>query len=235
MLNDSHAPLASLQAALGYTFSDLALLKRALTHRSFANEKHSSVAMNNERLEFLGDSVLGMVVSEYLLRQFPHEPEGKLSKTRSFVVNEKTLSRIASKKLNLGAYLLIGKGEENTQGREKASLLADALEATFAAMYLDGGLEKVRDVIIGLLESEIHGVVFEKKQRDYKTELQEVTQGKLGVIPTYHVLSEHGPDHEKTFAIRLMIGQEEFGRGEGTSKKAAEQLAAKQALARLAK
>lgn len=235
MLNGSHAPLASLQAVLGYTFSDIALLKKALTHRSFANEKHSNVTINNERLEFLGDSVLGMVISEYLLHQFPHEPEGKLSKTRSFVVNEKTLSRVASKKLNLGAYLLIGKGEENTQGRKKASLLADALEATFAAIYLDGGLEKVRTVIIGLLESEIHSVVFEKKQRDYKTELQEVTQGRLGVTPTYQVLSEHGPDHEKTFVVGLMIGQEEFGRGEGTSKKAAEQQAAKQALARLAK
>lgn len=229
-MSEAQQPLDQLEQALGYRFGDRGLLERALTHRSYTNEPGRRGTRNYERLEFLGDSILGLVVSEHIFLSYPGEPEGNLSKTRSFVVNEKTLARIAQQRLDLGAYLFVGKGEENTQGRAKPSLLADALEAIFAAIYLDHGFEPVRNVILQLLQQEIDDVVQGRNQRDYKTELQEYTQSCFGQTPRYEIVDQWGPDHQKTFCVSLRIDDREYGRGEGSSKKRAEQVAARKAL-----
>jgi ribonuclease-3 len=231
-------PLDSFQKILGYSFRKPDLLREALTHKSYLNEMRASEkdrpAQDNERLEFLGDAVLDLAVSESLIALYPLSAEGDLSKMKARIVSEVTLARVA-KRLGVGEYLLLGRGEERTRGREKPSLLGDALEAVIAAVYLDGGYEAARTMLLKIFEDEIHRLDQHRDELDYKTELQESCQREFDVLPTYRVLSESGPDHQKIFEVKLTIKEELFGIGRGRSKKEAEQQAAKQALENLSK
>lgn len=222
--------MRALQDRLGYVFRDRSLLENALTHSSYANERRGS-ASSNERLEFLGDSVLGMVTADKLYHCFPNLPEGKLSRLRAELVCEQSLHAVALE-LGLGEHLRLGKGEEHSGGRERPSILADAVEAVIAAMYLDGGLDPARTFILGHILSgidagEIHHVM------DYKTELQEQIQRKADQHLRYELVETTGPDHNKRFVMAVFLNDQEIGRGHGHSKKEAEQEAAKAALAGL--
>jgi ribonuclease-3 len=228
----SEEQLDSLQKLLAYSFRDLALLKEAITHKSYLNEFKEPLSRDNERLEFLGDAVLDLVISEYLIQRYPELQEGDLSKRKAKIVSEPFLARIAQR-LELGDYLRLGRGEELTRGREKSSLLANTLEAVIAAIYLDGGLEKVRPFILSSFEEDLEQSVFSEAAADYKTELQELSQKIYEVLPVYEMVSESGPDHRKTFEVVLLINGAQYGFGSGRSKKEAEQQAAKQALERL--
>jgi ribonuclease-3 len=219
--------LAKLEYALGYRFTRLELLNQALTHKSYVHERREPVH-HNERLEFLGDAVLGLVISDYCYAQFADRSEGELSKLRASLVNEHNLARIA-RRLELGRYLLMGRGEELTGGRTKSSLLADTLEAVLAAIYLDGSLAEVYRVVQRCFQDEL-ATVLSTGLKDYKSELQEYTQEKFGCVPSYIVVRESGPDHEKTFEVELVIRGRLQGVGVGKSKKEAEQAAARQVL-----
>ena len=214
---------------LGYKFKRREHLKRALTHKSFTNENRMPATENNERYEYLGDAVLELSVSRLLMDRFPEHPEGELSKLRAAIVNEEQLAELA-RELALGDYLFLGKGEDQTGGRDKPSLLSDALEAVLGAVYLDRGFDKAFSVVSrhyeGILER-AGGVGFVK---DYKTKLQEESQSRFRAIPRYKLAGEHGPDHRKLFEVHLFIRDELWGVGKGQSKKAAEQAAAKEAL-----
>ena len=220
--------MKSLEEKLGYQFQDKSLLENALTHSSYANEHHAGRAQSNERLEFLGDSVLGMVVADYLYRHFPDLPEGDLTRMRASLVCENSLVVVAGV-WDLGAYLKLGKGEEAGGGRERQSILADAVEAVFAAVYLDGGMEQIRGLIHRVLLSRAPAA---EERKDYKTTLQEIVQRKIGQQLTYHMVEESGPDHNKTFVFEVRLNGEPIGRGDGHSKKEAEQAAARDALER---
>lgn len=222
--------LNRLQGELGYRFNDLARIDRALMHSSYVHEQTEPPAASNERLEFLGDAVLELVVTEFLFNRFPEASEGQLSKARSGVVNESRLADTA-RGLRLGEYLLLGKGEEAQGGRDKNSLLADAMEALLAAMYLDGGLEPVRGLVHRLLSPAAERALSRAPRRDYKTRLQERVQERMHVTPRYRLVATSGPDHDRRFLIALLIAGEEVARGEGKSKKEAEQQAARQGLA----
>lgn len=212
------------EEAIGYKFNNIALLEEALTHSSFVNGKHNS----NERLEFLGDSVLSVVVSKYLFLNLD-VPEGKLTKIRSKLVCEDSLYSFA-KKINLGAYMKLGKGEENTGGRDRKSILADAFEAVIAAIYLDGGLEAAREFITKFLPS-IETIKSGKLMfGDYKTILQEIIQQNPEERITYEIPEEHGAAHNKTFTANVLLNGQVIGKGTGNSKKEAEQAAAKEAI-----
>ncbi|HET6465274.1 MAG TPA: ribonuclease III [Nitrospiria bacterium] len=230
-------PLETFQKILGYSFRKADLLRAALTHKSYLNELRTSekdgAAQDNERLEFLGDAVLDLAVSERLIALYPLSTEGDLSKMKARLVSEVTLARVA-RRLGVGEFLLLGRGEERTRGREKPSILADALEAVIAAVYLDGGFETAQTVLLHIFEDEFHRLDQRRGDIDYKTELQECCQREFDVLPTYRVLRESGPDHQKLFEVKLMIKEEVFGIGRGRSKKEAEQQAAKQALEKLA-
>lgn len=222
--------MRALQERLGYAFRDPTLLENALTHSSFANERRDH-GQSNERLEFLGDSVLGMVTAEKLYHLYPDLPEGKLSRLRAELVCEQSLHAVALE-LRLGDYLRLGKGEEHSGGRERPSILADAVEAVIAAMFLDGGLQPAKTFILskiltGLDEGMIHHVA------DYKTELQEQIQKKADQHLRYELVDQSGPDHMKRFTMAVFLNDAEIGRGEGRSKKEAEQAAAKAALSSL--
>ena len=219
--------LSELEQALQYRFNRTELLNQALTHKSFVHEQRQPV-QHNERLEFLGDAVLGLVISDYCYRKFATMTEGELSKLRASLVNDVNLARIA-RRLELGSYLLVGRGEELTGGRAKASLLADTFEAVLAAIYLDSSLRAVYQVILQCFDEDLNTVLHEG-HRDYKSELQEYTQEKFGCVPTYNVARERGPDHEKVFEIELVIRGQLQAFGSGKSKKEAEQDAARQAL-----
>lgn len=214
----------SLEKKLGYTFKNREYLKRALSHSSYVNERHNNEE-SNERLEFLGDSVLGIITADYYFHNFSL-PEGELTKLRASTVCEKTLFEFA-KKIELGKYLKLGKGEENTGGRTRPSINADAFEAVIAAIYLDGGLDEARKFVLKFVEklSDKHGSF-----KDYKTTLQEVIQKNPEEILEYIVVSEHGPDHNKCFEVEVHLNSNVIGRGVGKSKKNAEQQAAKEAL-----
>jgi ribonuclease-3 len=231
-------PLDPFQKTIGYSFRKPDLLREALTHKSYLNEMRASdkdrAAQDNERLEFLGDAVLDLAVSERLISLYPLSSEGDLSKMKARIVSEVTLARVA-KRLCVGKFLLLGRGEERTRGREKPSLLSDALEAVIAAVYLDGGFETARTVLLKIFEEEIHRLDRHQDDIDYKTELQECCQREFEVLPTYRVLRESGPDHQKLFEVKLTIKETVFGIGRGRSKKEAEQQAAKQALEKLTK
>ncbi|HUK56946.1 MAG TPA: ribonuclease III [Nitrospiria bacterium] len=228
--------LHTFQNVLGYSFRKTDLLRAALTHKSYLNELRASekdeASQDNERLEFLGDAVLDLAVSERLIALYPLSTEGDLSKMKARLVSEVTLARVA-RRLGVGEFLLLGRGEERTRGREKPSILADALEAVIAAVYLDGGFETARTVLLQIYEEEFQRLDQHREDVDYKTELQECCQREFDVLPTYRVLRESGPDHQKLFEVNLMIKEEVFGIGRGRSKKEAEQQAAKQALERL--
>lgn len=217
-----------LQKQIGYTFRDISLLNKSLTHKSHVNENSESLK-DNERFEFLGDSVLDLIVSGYLLKAFPDFPEGTLSKIRAAVVNESCLAELA-RQIDLGKYLLLGKGEESSGGRKKNSLLANAYEALAGAVYFDSNLEKAMDLYIPILSKEIAKYAETDRFRDYKSELQEYTQTHFNCIPNYNIVAEKGPAHEKEFEVVVVIEQTIRGRGNGKSKKESEQAAAKSAL-----
>lgn len=221
---------SNLQLRLSYTFKDEALLELALTHKSYANE--NKMTSHNERMEFLGDAVLGLVISEYLMKTFPDSNEGDLSRFRAAVVSEPALASVA-RELGLGEFLLLGKGEDQSGGRNKDSLLADCLEALIAAIYLDAGKDAVESLVIRLFEEAMKKNRASGESLDYKTELQEICQERLKQLPEYRVVSETGPDHQKQFEMEVWVKGELSGRGRGKSKKEAEQGAAKEALEKL--
>jgi ribonuclease-3 len=218
-----------LEKALAIRFKRADLRDAALTHRSFAFEQ--GLPITNERLEFLGDAVLGLVVTDQVYRAFPDRPEGELAKLRAAMVNMTTLADVA-RELGLGQALLLGKGEEQSGGRDKASILADALEAVLGAVYLDLGLKHAAALIERLFWPRISAYVRGEGERDYKTILQELAAQDLGRLPEYRVI-ERGPDHEKEFTATVFLAGRELGRGVGRSKKEAEQRAARQAFDRL--
>lgn len=217
--------MESLEAKLGYTFRDRALLENALTHSSFANENRDTLG-SNERLEFLGDSILGMVTADYLYKKHPGLPEGDLTRTRAALVCEESLVEVADR-LDLGAYLRLGRGEATGGGRTRPSIRADAVEAVLAAVYLDGGLDEARKIIqTFILDKETE----KSAHRDYKTALQELVQRENGQVLSYRLTGESGPDHAKVFTMAVDLNGGEIGSGSGHSKKEAEQMAAKAAI-----
>lgn len=218
-----------LEDTIFYRFKNLKLAKEALTHSSYANEKKSSKVRNNERLEFLGDSVLSIVISDHLFRNYPHLPEGELTKVRSKIVCEATLSDCA-RKIKLGNYMMFGRGEELTGGRERTSILADAYEALIAAIYLDAGLDTARQFILEQMSVTIEDAVLGKVFMDYKTRLQEVIQVEKNNRIRYELTGEEGPDHCKIFYSSVLLNDKIVGQGNGRSKKESEQEAAKEAL-----
>jgi len=224
--------LTSLQNDLGYQFKNIDLLREALQHSSYVNEQRDPALQDNERLEFLGDAVLDLVITHILMKHFPETREGDLSRMRATIVNESQLSSVAQR-LNLGQHLLLGRGETLSNGQEKRSILADALEAVIAAVYLDGGLEAGFEVIQRQFSEIISRVGERVAAEDFKSQLQELVQVRFKTIPHYKVVAESGPDHDKTFQVHLSIGTFLTTHGTGKSKKAAEQAAASVALERL--
>ena len=218
--------IQELEKNLAYKFKTTKLIDEALTHKS------SKLNYNNERLEFLGDAVLDLVVGEYLFETFPNIPEGDLSKLRASLVNEKGFEKLA-KLLELGKYIRISQAEENNNGRNKASILANGFEAIMGAIYLEDGLDTVRKIVLKLLHQAYPKIDLDSVFKDYKTTLQEITQAKYGVIPTYTVLKATGPDHKKIFTVEVKINNDLLEEAEGTSKKLAQQNAAKKILERL--
>lgn len=218
--------IKELQQKIGYEFKQEGLLRQALTHSSYANEKHMKKLSDNERLEFLGDAVLEIVSSEFLYENYPKLPEGDLTKLRASIVCEPTLA-LCTRELDLGEYLLLGKGENLTGGRKRKSILSDALEAVIGAIYLDGGFENARTFVHKFILTDIE---HKKLFYDSKTILQEVVQGNYEESLHYELLSEEGPDHDKQFKVEAKIGERSIGTGCGHTKKAAEQEAAYQAL-----
>lgn len=226
-MNEEYS-LKEFQKRINYTFKNEDLLFEALSHSSFANECKKA-RNSNERLEFLGDSVLSIVVSDHIFKHFTHIPEGELTKLRASLVCEKALFEF-SKKIDLGSFIFLGKGEELTGGRTRPSIVSDAFEAVIAAIYLDGGMEAVRPYILSFIPDDITpkgSDVF----HDYKTVLQEVIQHNPEEKIEYHMKSESGPDHDKTFVYQVLLNNNVIGEGTGRSKKTAEQAAAKEALA----
>ena len=218
--------MKTLEEKLGYTFQNRALLDNALTHSSCANESRGKL-QSNERVEFLGDSILGMVVADHLYRNHPDLPEGVLTRTRAALVCEDSLVVVAEE-LGLGQYLRLGKGEEAGGGRNRPSIRADAVEAVLAAVYLDGGIGSARKIIQKyILSREVAGLT---KPRDYKTALQELVQRESGQVLAYRLTGEEGPDHNKRFFVEVTLNGKSVGQGSGRSKKEAEQMAAKAAI-----
>ena len=226
--------LESLQENLGYRFRDESLLRGALYHSSYANEHRNENIVSNERLEFLGDAVLGFVSAEFLYSRFPHAPEGELTRIRAALVREESLFEVAQA-LQLGECLMLGKGEESGGGRQRPSILADCTEAVFAAVYLDGGMDCARDLIHRVLLSKGDIEVAESRRRDYKTELQELVQRKPHQVLRYELVGQSGPDHAKVFTVAVLLNGDPVGEGSGHSKKEAEQASARAALEKLTK
>ncbi|HEY3804792.1 MAG TPA: ribonuclease III [Kofleriaceae bacterium] len=229
------ADYSELERVLGYTFRNRELLERALRHASWCNEQHKGPddahPEDNELLEFLGDAVLALVVGDRLMTRYPQLREGELSITRAQVVSEAGLSDVANT-LGIGRWLMVGKGEERSGGRAKPSILADAFEALAGAVFLDGGFEAAQAMANRLLATRIESVEL-KGFYDFKTRLQETSQARLKATPTYEVVQELGPDHDKRFVVAVKIGDDEWARAVGKSKKAAEQMAAAEAHFRL--
>lgn len=225
-------PLQEFQKKINYSFNDVSLLRVALTHRSLARAGEGDQMPSNERLEFLGDSVLGLVVAEYLYRRYPEKSEGGLTKLKALLVNETTLFR-TSGKFELGRFLLLSQEEEKAGGRSRISINADTLEAVIGAVYLDGGLAAVKPLVNRYIFSQMDIIVADESFRNYKGDLLEHLQAGGNGMPRYEVISEEGPDHDKVFTVVVYSNGEEIGRGEGSSKKDAEQLAAAQAMKKL--
>ncbi len=226
------ADLASLQQTLGVSFNNQSLLEQALVHGSYVNENPGFAPTSNERLEFLGDAVLGLVVAEKLYQDFPHLAEGEMTKLRAALVRRDTLARMA-RAIKLGDHLYLGKGEEASGGRHKPANLAAALEAVIAAIFLDQGSSIAKDFILKLFNVELQEAINQDAGIDYKSELQELIQAREQQTPTYHVIEATGPDHTKTFTVEARLGETVLGRGSGKSKKAAESEAARSALEKL--
>ncbi len=218
--------LSKLEKRIAYSFNDKQLIIEALTHKSYKKP------YNNERLEFLGDAVLDLIVGEYLFKIFPKSDEGMLSKIRASLVSEGGFARLAIE-LDLGSYLFLSMAEENNKGRSKNSLLSNAFEALTGALYLEAGLEKTREITIKLLEASYPKIDLDSLCKDYKTALQELTQAEYGVTPTYTLLGTSGPDHNKTFEVAVTLENREIAAAKGKSKKAAQQDAAEIALKKL--
>ena len=219
--------IKDLEAAIGYKFKNIALLQNALAHSSYANERWHNSLMSNERLEFLGDSILGMCVAEYLYCTFPDRPEGELTRMRADMVCEQTLANVAGR-IGLGEHLLLGKGEEQGGGRTRNSILADAVESVIAASFLDGGMDAAKQfiqkyILVEVPVKKLHNV-------DYKTGLQELVQQKKNQVLTYTLVGESGPDHDKHFEVEVCLNGKVVGLGSGSSKKRAEQDAARVAM-----
>ena len=219
--------IKDLEAAIGYKFKNIALLQNALAHSSYANERWHNSLMSNERLEFLGDSILGMCVAEYLYCTFPDRPEGELTRMRADMVCEKTLAAVAGR-IGLGEHLLLGKGEEQGGGRTRNSILADAVESVIAASFLDGGMGAAKQfiqkfILVEVPVKKLHNV-------DYKTSLQELVQQKKNQVLSYALVGESGPDHDKHFEVEVSLNGKVVGLGSGSSKKRAEQDAARVAI-----
>ena len=222
--------IKDLEAAIGDQFHNISLLQNALTHSSYANERWHNSLLSNERLEFLGDSILGMLVAEYLFRTFPDRPEGELTRMRADMVCEKTLAAVANS-IHLGDHLLLGHGEEQGGGRSRNSILADAMESVIAACFLDGGMEAAlrfikRFILVEVPVTKLHNA-------DYKTQLQELVQQKRNQVLFYTLAGETGPDHDKQFEVEVSLNGNVVGRGKGSSKKRAEQDAARAAIENL--
>ena len=222
--------IKDLEEAIGYHFQNISLLQNALAHSSYANERWHNSLLSNERLEFLGDSILGMLVAEYLYRSFPDRPEGELTRMRADMVCEKTLAKVANE-IHLGEHLLLGHGEEQGGGRTRDSILADAVESVIAASFLDGGIQAAKKfiqtfILVEVPVSQLHNV-------DYKTKLQELVQQKKNQVLTYELTAESGPDHDKHFSVAVSLNGTVVGLGEGTSKKRAEQESARDAIGKL--
>lgn len=226
--------LEKLETILGVHFKDKNLLRSAFIHRSYLNEHPEEKLPHNERLEFLGDAVLGIVVSEYIYSQYPQNPEGDLTNFRSSLVNAKSLSQAASS-LKIGEYLYLSKGEEATGGRNRQYILANTFEALVGALFLDQGLGASRKFIQKYLLLHLPEIIEKKLYKDFKSLLQEKAQEELSVTPIYKVLEESGPDHAKTFQIGVYIGKKLFANGGGNSKQAAEQQSARKALEKWSK
>lgn len=218
--------LEMMEERIGYQFCNRALLKQALTHSSFTNEQKINKNKNYERLEFLGDAVLELVTSEFLFHEHPEKPEGELTKMRASMVCEPSLA-FCARDLELGQFMLLGKGEESTGGRKRDSITSDAMEAVIGAIYLDGGMNSAKEFIYRFILSDLDD---KKLFYDSKTNLQELIQGALKTDFHYELLEESGPEHDKTFEVAVVMGTENLGQGVGRTKKAAEQQAAYQAL-----
>ena len=225
------AGLAHLQSALGVTFRDLPLLEQALVHRSYLNEDVAFPLSSNERLEFLGDSLLGLVIAEKLYTEFPELSEGEMTKLRAALVRRETLARLASS-LGLGDYLYLGRGEEASGGRARQSILAGALEAVVGAVLVDRGFARAKKFVLRLFDGEIDRAVRDEEMvvHDHKSRLQEFTQAQYQVTPVYRTIKEEGPDHAKEFTVEVIVSGSVIGVGRGTSKRIAEMEAAKAAL-----
>lgn len=222
--------LKDLEEAIGYHFNNISLLQNALTHSSYANERWHNSLLSNERLEFLGDSILGMLVAEFLYRTFPDRPEGDLTRMRADMVCEKTLAKVANS-LHLGDHLLLGHGEEQGGGRERDSILADATESVIAACFLDGGMSASKQfiqrfILVQVPVKQLHNV-------DYKTKLQELVQQKRNQVLSYELTGQTGPDHDKQFMVEVRLNGTVVGKGIGSSKKRAEQDSARKAIEKL--
>jgi ribonuclease-3 len=224
---------ANLERNLGIQFTDKSLLQRALTHRSYLNEHPGFPFEDNERLEFLGDAVLDFVTGEYLYHRYPELREGQLTSLRSVLVRRETLARFALQ-FDLGHYLMMGRGEAETGGRERPAILCASFEALVGALYLDQGLDRVRTFVGPFIEPVVARTLREESDKDAKSRLQELVQGRLRRTPRYLTIDETGPDHAKVFTIQVLVNGEVYGQGSGLSKQQAAQSAAQDALERLA-
>lgn len=219
--------IKELEQAIGYRFQNLSLLQNAVTHSSYANERYHNSLMSNERLEFLGDSILGMVVAEHLYRNYPDRPEGELTRMRADMVCEQSLAKVAER-IHLGNHLLLGHGEEQSGGRSRDSMLADAVESVIAATYLDGGMDAAVGLIYRFVLCDVP--VTKMHNADYKTALQELVQQRKNQHLQYTLVGESGPDHDKEFFVEVTLNGKMVGNGSGSSKKRAEQEAAHAAI-----
>ncbi|HOK39681.1 MAG TPA: ribonuclease III [bacterium] len=224
--------IQQLQREIRYNFNDLSLLIKALTHKSYVNEHKKLKIKDNERLEFLGDSVLSLVISEYLFLEFKDKREGELAKIHSSIVSSKTLCR-KSKEINLGEYIFLGKGEEATGGRKRFSILTNVYEALIGAIFLDSDYNTIKKFILNNFSEEIKDIIEKKNYIDYKSFLQEYTQAKYKERPIYVLIKEEGPEHSKIFTVDVKINNKTYGTGTGKTKKEAEQNAAEKALVKL--
>ena len=222
--------IKDLESAIGYRFQNITLLENALTHSSYANERWHNSLLSNERLEFLGDSVLGMLVAEFLFHSFPNRPEGELTRMRADMVCETTLANAANV-IGIGEHLLLGHGEERFGGRNRNSILADAMESVIAAAFLDGGIAAAKGIVEKFVLTEVP--VHKLHNADYKTALQELVQQKKNQVLSYALVDQSGPDHDKQFTVEVSLNGTVVGKGTGTSKKRAEQAAACAAMEQL--
>lgn len=224
--------LSDLEMTLGFVFEDKSLLQRALTHRSFLNENPDAPWPDNERLEFLGDSILGFITAEHLYHRFPEMKEGDLTSLRAALVRGQTLAEFAAD-LGIGPHLLISRGEEAGHGRSRPALLAATFEAVLGALYLDRGLDAARALVVRMIDDKTQSILQERLDRNAKSLLQELSQGHLKVTPAYRLVESHGPDHAREFTVEALLGEQVYGTGRGRNKQTAEQEAARAAIVQL--